>query len=448
MRKFVFRFIIGFFLLIFGLVAWWLITGLPVASGYAAKNICSCLFVAERAEAPILQDDVDKIVVRNAVNRIDYEKKQVTSTVWGLAQQTAVYRGDEGCVLRDRTESLSPTFSGFEIPTTPNPDTLPWPTGNVLTDTLFPEIDYEHLDQVIQRTFHPAEGERDTRTRAWVIVYKGRIVREYYAEGFDLHTRINGWSMMKSVTNALIGIRVRQGKLQLDQPTGLSEWQGDERQSITLNHLLQMTSGLKWLEGYYVASDVTKMLYVSPDVSQFAKALQAKDTPGETWNYSSGSTNIASEILQQSFPNQTAYLRFPYEELFHKIGMYSMLVETDTDGTFIGSSYGWATPRDWARFGLLYLNEGVWEGERILPEGWVDYSKTSSAAANGVYGSSFWLNESGFFGEDLPRDMYACTGHDGQRVHIFPSQDLVIVRMGLSYPSNEQLLGEVLKAFE
>ena len=158
MKKIIFRFFLGIILLVIGLIAYWLITGLPVASGYAAKNVCSCLFVTQRPEASILQEDVDKIVVRNAVNRIDYEQKRVTSTVWGFAKQTAVYRKDEGCVLLEEASSPFQLVPKFHISPTPDPDTISWPMGNLVSDTLFPEINYAKLDQALKQLLTPLKG--------------------------------------------------------------------------------------------------------------------------------------------------------------------------------------------------------------------------------------------------------------------------------------------------
>jgi hypothetical protein len=205
-----------------------------------------------------------------------------------------------------------------------------------------------------------------------------------------------------------------------------------------------MNSGLEWQEDYTKISDVTKMLFQAEDMSQSQIDKPLVGKPNNTWNYSSGTTNLLSGILRKQFKTHQEYLDFWYNSLLDKIGMNSALIETDMAGNFVGSSYGWATTRDWAKFGLLYLHKGNWNGEQLFDESWAKYVSTPTNASNGDYGAQFWLNAGGKF-PDVPKDMYYCSGYQGQMVAIFPSHDLIIVRMGLSeeFDFNE-LLREIV----
>jgi CubicO group peptidase (beta-lactamase class C family) len=218
------------------------------------------------------------------------------------------------------------------------------------------------------------------------------------------------------------------------------EWQNedDARKKITLDQLLRMSSGLKFEEEYLPLYDVTYMLYGSYDFAAYAAARPLEADPGSKWNYSSGTANIVARIVRQTIEKQyDYYYRFIYEELFDKIGMYSAIVEPDSSGTFVGSSYAFGTPRDWARFGLLYLQDGVWQKEQILPPGWVKYSTTPTPKVpKGEYGAHIWLNAGSANNPQdrrwpsAPRDAFAATGFQEQKVIIIPSKKLVLVRFG------------------
>ncbi|NND15416.1 MAG: serine hydrolase, partial [Eudoraea sp.] len=208
-------------------------------------------------------------------------------------------------------------------------------------------------------------------------------------------------------------------------------WQSDERSGITYNNLLRMQSGLEWDEDYTKMSDVTRMLFMETDMSKMQAQKEAVGKPTELWNYSSGTSNLLSGLLREQFGTHQEYLDFPYAALIDKIGMNSMLIETDLAGNFVGSSYAWANTRDWAKFGLLYLNRGMWNGKRIISEDWIDYVKTPTAGSDGTYGAHFWLNAEEKY-PGVPTDLYSANGYQGQYVFIIPSKDLVIVRTGLA----------------
>jgi CubicO group peptidase (beta-lactamase class C family) len=236
--------------------------------------------------------------------------------------------------------------------------------------------------------------------------------------------------MTKSIMATIYGILEYQGNLKVSDPVALKDWANDERALISIDDLLRMQSGLAFEEDYSVISDVTNMLFNESDMAQVAIDKPSIAKPGDIWSYSSGTTNILSKYLKSFSSDAQKYLDFPYAQLIDKIGMHSMVIETDMVQTFVGSSYGWASTRDWARFGLLYLQNGVWDGSRIFSENWVNYISTPTKDSNGAYGAHFWLNADGNL-KDVPRDLYSANGHDGQHVYVIPSKDLVIVRTGL-----------------
>lgn len=244
--------------------------------------------------------------------------------------------------------------------------------------------------------------------------------------------------MTKSVTNALVGILVRQGRLRVQEPAPVALWQepNDPRGGVTVDHLLRMTSGLAFDERTGpVLSDVNRMLLLEPNAADYAAAKPLLARPGSQWNYSSGNTNILSGIIRRVCCNASDYAEFPRRELFDPLGMTSAVLEPDPTGTFVGSSLMFATARDWARFGLLYLNDGVWNGIRLLPRGWIGYSMTpTDGAPDGHYGAHWWLDW-----EDAPTadetskrrpDVYYAHGYDGQYLIVMPKRKLVVVRLG------------------
>jgi CubicO group peptidase (beta-lactamase class C family) len=289
-------------------------------------------------------------------------------------------------------------------------------------------------------------GAPVTGTRAVVIVYHGKIIAEEYAPGFDRHTRLMGWSMTKGVTSALTGILVAQHKLQLDAPAPVAEWANDSRREVTLAELMHMNSGLRWWEFYGGPSDATRMLFKESNMGEYAMRSPLRNAPGREFNYSSGTANIVSAIIRKTV-GEEEYYHFPYQALFERVGMYSALMELDGSGTFVGSSYCYATARDWARFGLLYLHDGIWNGQRVLPEGWVKWTTTGES-----YGGMWWLNHGGpgiRRHPELPEDCYSCEGYEGQYIWVIPSKDLVVVRLACEHGSKlapDTFLPEVIRA--
>ena len=427
MKKFL-KFLAFFLLIILVYFRFSIYPQLDLISGFSAKSVASGHFIDHRSLATIQQGDNDIPKVDWATNSINDVSKFVTSNVYGLKERKAIYREGLGATLINEDFEVT---KPYEVPQRyPLKNGREYPFGDLEPkDTLFSNIDYARLQKAISAAFD-TNGEKKKRTRAVVVLYKGKLIAEKYAAGFHKNSKILGWSMTKSLTATYFGILQKEGNINVMNPAPIEEWKKDERSKITINDLLHMNSGLEWEEDYGKISDVTKMLFQAEDMTRCQAEKQALYKPNTHWYYSSGTTNLLSGILRKQFKSHQEYLDFWYAALLDKIGMSSALVETDMAGNYVGSSYGWATPRDWARLGQLYLNKGKWNGEQIFDPNWTTYVATPTNTSNGRYGAQFWLNAGGYF-PDVPRDMYYCSGFQGQMVAIIPSRDLVIVRMGL-----------------
>jgi CubicO group peptidase (beta-lactamase class C family) len=413
------------FLIYFGYTAY---PKLDLISGFSAKSMASSHFIDHRSQEMIEEGDNDIEMITLAENKIDENLKFATASVFGLKERKAIYREGLGATLINDDFDIS---KRYEVPKRIKlKNNLPFPYGNIEPkDSIFANIDYAKLEKAVANAFDK-KGELNKRTRSVLVIYKDKIIAEKYDTGFDKYSKILGWSMTKSITATLFGVLQKQGKIDINKPAPIAEWANDERAKITINDLLHMNSGLEWEEDYTKISDVTQMLFLDADMSksQIDKPLAGKTNA--TWNYSSGTTNLLSGILRKQFKTHQEYLDFWYSDLIDKIGMTSMLVETDMAGNYVGSSYSWATTRDWAKFGLLYLHKGNWNGEQLFDESWATYVAAPTNGSNGDYGAHFWLNAGGKF-PDVPKGMFYCSGYQGQMVAIFPNHDLVIVRMGL-----------------
>jgi hypothetical protein len=402
---------------------------LPIITGYAAKNLCSDVFLSNRKPEDVEAIDLNFSFIKYTKNRVNYDEKSVTSHfLWGKSK--AIYRPGFGVTLLRGISEENLRKSRYPSGGEPgySQDTIKWPLGNILP-VKNTGIDTTKLNAIARKLI--TDNAYKGNAFAFMVVHKGVPVAEAYKPQFNQKTRFLSWSMAKSFMNAMVGILVKQGKLDIMQPTGLDEWKNDERSKITLNDLMQMQSGLKWNEDYGNRSDVTLMLHCESDMGHFALERPVAYPAGTHWYYSSGATNIVSYLIRKKFNNDSLYYVFANNKLFNKIGAPDAVLEVDPTGTRIGSSYLYATARDYARFGLLFENDGVFNGERILPEGWVKYTTTVASASKGIYGSFFWLN----WGRSLPsapEDMFACDGHDGQHIYILPTQQLVVVVLGYS----------------
>jgi len=429
-------------------------------AAYKAKLLCSGVFVAKRNPQAVLTQDFDVEglePLRYVSSEIDKENRSVTAGVFGLVHRSAVFRPGLGCTLvfngiphlpeHGASDNSHKLLFNTEERSVLSKSGQPAASTAELAHWSTPEIEkafnLSRLSEVVDWAFSEPDTKRPRRTRAIVILYHGKIAAEKYAAGFDKNTPLLGWSMTKSVVNALVGILVKEGRLDINHPAPVAEWQApdDPRRQITVNDLMHMVSGLRFVENYKdTLSDVTRMLFDVGDAAAFAvdKTLQAP--PGRLWSYSSGSPEIVCSIIKNSINGKT-YLDFPRQALFDPLGMRSAVMEPDAAGTLLGSSFMYATPRDWARFGQLYLQDGVWNGKRILPQGWVKFTTTPvPISPQGQYGSYFWLKlpvefRSAHEEYVLPQDTYHAAGYDGQLITIIPSQNLVIVRMGMTrYP--------------
>jgi len=436
---------------------------LRVGANYSAKIVCSNVFLAGRDPDEVLRVDVQApgISLLKAMRvKVDRERGVVRAGFFGvIGDGLAQYRPGHGCtVLPDgRLDASAPSElnagSRIGAPVPPVPPSAfssgPWPDGAAVETN-------KAIDQLLKDPMLAGPG-----ARAIVVVDHGHIAGEYYAAGFAPTTPLLGWSMTKTVMAGVIGMLIKDGKLSLAQA---GFWPGsDGREKIRLKDLLGMSSGLQWNEAYGAVSDVTSMLYLQPDMAGFARSPPLAHPPGEEWLYSSGTAVILSRIAQEALAQGAAQTQelttFIKARLFNPIGITTATIEPDEHGTLVGSSYMYATARDWARYGLFLLQDGVWQGEELLPPGYVTMMATPVDASHGQYGmGQTWLwgsdavtpgeNPDAAFG--IPPDAFWMSGHDGQSICIIKSRQLVVVRLGLTpyaagYTS-QRLVQAVLKA--
>jgi len=414
---------------------------LNIIAGYSAKNTASSVFLGERSLSFTDTTDNNFSPVNLATNAIDKEKKTANSSVFGLLTRKSIIREGLGSVLTLDKKDEKSNYKTPKRRKTVN-DTIPYPYGNGShKDSVFESIDYKKLNETVNSIF----GVR--KTRAVLVLYKGQIIAEKYSEGFTKDSRLLGWSMTKSIMSTVFGILEHQQKINIQDKAPVESWQNDARKEITIHNLLQMNSGLEWDENYNEISDATKMLFLERDMTKVQEEKPLIGKPNETWNYSSGTSNLLSGILRDQFNNHQSYLDFWYTNLIDKIGMNSMILESDLAGNYVASSYAWATARDWGKFGLLYLHNGAWNGEELFTKEWVDYVTTPTPTSNGSYGAQFWLNTEKQL-KDVSQNMYFADGYQGQRVYILPDEDLVIVRFGLSWFEENEFLKGIIQSIQ
>ena len=409
-----------------------------------AKILCSGVFITglDAADAAanvggfISPFDERRHVVDTVV---DYEQERVALTLPDGVTRTAKRYENQGCVAHGIGED-----SVHFVPTTvernlPPAATTPWPMGDVLSDAPWPsEIDMEKVEEALDIGFGPAEA----RTLGLVVTYKGRILGERYGEGIDIHTPLESWSMTKSLTGTLMGVLIEQGTYELWQPAPVPEWQepGDPRQEIRIGDIMRMSSGIKinapsdpdydrdiYADHHY--------LYTATSNSYEWAATRPQEWPPNTiGRYRNTDPVLTSYLIRLGVEGRGQdYHSFPQHDLFDKIGIRDGLIETDPQGNFLGQGLAFMPARDWVRLGNLYLQDGVWDGERILPEGYVEYASTLAPTwvSDGrlQYGGAFfWVNGQGSQG--LPESAYSMRGAGGQSTTIIPTHDLVVVRLG------------------
>jgi len=442
----VFYGILVFFVLILAGAALYLNSLLPIITGYAAKNLCSDIFVSGRNAADIESTDLNFSFIKFTRNKIDYDGRSVVSRfLWHKSK--AIYREGFGVTLLSDVseETLRKERFPEDSLQSASHDTIPWPLGDVIADSVT-GINRAALEKITTNLI--IDNAYNGNAFAFMVVHKGVPVAEAYKPRFSRKTRFLSWSMAKSFTNGIVAVLVKEGKMDISRPAEIKEWKEDDRKSITLNNLLQMQSGLKWNEDYGSRSDVNLMLHEEKDMAKYAYNQPAEFPAGTHWYYSSGTANIITWLVRELFPDDSSYYSFVHEKFLKMIGINDAVFEVDPSGNFVGSSYLYATARDYARFGLLYLNDGIFNGVRLLPEGWVKYTTTPASGSNGVYGALFWLNRSRRL-PSAPEDTFSCEGHDGQMIFIIPSKDLVVVVLGYSPKSKggmdfDRLLGDIL----
>ncbi|MCZ4410247.1 serine hydrolase [Cryomorphaceae bacterium 1068] len=423
---------IGLSLLVVAFIAFYflLYPKLEIMSGYNAKILCSCLFVSEIDEERATDIDLGFGPLWLASRDIDYENKVIRTSVFGLHPKVAIYREGLGCsLLHDQTK---PTGS---LPEMGIKDKSDWPI-----QAFAGEAD---LQAVLQKAFD-APGENKLNTRAVLVLKNGMIAGEAYADGITPTTPLLGWSMAKSLTATMAGVLAKDGYWYLDSPLPIEEWKGSPREDITLANALNMTTGIEWEEEYGSVSPATKMLYGSNNMGASAADYPLEFEPGEFWEYSSGTTNILSYAMAQAFESQQEYLEFPYERIFKPLGAETFVLETDASGHFVGSSYGYASARDWAKLGQLFLNEGNIYGEQIIDTAWVEFCSTPVSESDGIYGGQFWFPHARGQEGYRPTD-YAMDGFQGQIVSIHPEDEMVIVRLGVAYEESDFDFGSWVK---
>jgi hypothetical protein len=413
---------------------------LNILAGYSAKNTASSVFLGERTLAFTDKTDNDFSPVNLATDKVYIGNKLTTSSALGLLTRKAIYREGLGAIL---TLNASDEIARYLVPKRLKVDNnTSFPYGNApQKDSVFTNVDYRKLNETVNSIF----GKN--KSRAVVVTYKDQIILEQYSDGFSKDSRILGWSMTKSIMSTVFGVLEHQNKIDIQSKAPITSWQNDARKNITINNLLQMNSGLEWDENYDEISDATKMLFLERDMTKMQKEKPLSYETNASWNYSSGTSNLLSGILRNQFKTHQEYLDFWYTDFIDKIGMNSMVVETDLTGNYVASSYAWATARDWAKFGLLYLHNGDWNGEALFTKKWVDYVTTPTPTSNGTYGAQFWLNAKNQF-KDVPKNMYYADGYQGQRVYVLPDQELVIVRFGLSGFDENVFLKGVLESIQ
>lgn len=419
---------------------------LQTASGYAAKMMCSCLYVHQSNQTleEMRKERLNFSVLGRMSVAHEAEAQSVTASFYGLAPARATYIPSRGCIL-------------WAQPREALPEAIPLPEASrsgIATDlSLRPDssslqgVDQAALSAAVDYGMQAVEGGG---AHAVLILRKGKLIAERYAPGINADTRLMGWSMTKSITAALVGMRIAEGQLNADKQALFDNWQApDPRASIRLWDLLRMNSGLEWEEAYGSVTDATRMLYAQADMAAYVRQQPLAHPIGQHWAYSSGTTNLLMAILAETFPSQAALSSWMYERLFYPIGANSFVIETDQSGLAVGSSYGWARARDWAKIGQLFLQGGDWDGQSILPSQWIQEMLVPAQGSQGTYGGQIWLK--GPDTPSLPNDAFMLRGFQDQRVIILPTQEVVIVRLGHNkdkVSDFDGLIERVLRAIE
>ena len=416
--------------------------GTPIGTGLVAKDLCSGIFVQGRTEADIRSDELGSRMdprLRFINADIDYEKKEVRTNMFGLFDSYAGLRsdGDGGCSVLHKGEGVDKSFDL-------TPDPKPWPEGDSVhpdAKTIVP--DYEALEKAVEAEFLSTKEGYDRGTRSLLVVHKGKLVYERHADGWNSTIPQMSRSMAKTVSSALTGILVGEGKLSLDTDSLHPKWK-DERAKIKLKNILQMESGLEYNEIYNQFGDPAKATFLHKSASDFAAKKPLKHEPGTKIHYSSGDVDLLMAIARDfSELNENEWANFPREKLFGPIGMSRTVFERDAGGDYVGSVFMFAAALDWARLGLLFANKGLWDGKRILPKEWVNYMATPTDLSCS-YGAMMYIR-----GADEDRNsgkVLEMLGSWGQSVVIVPETQTVIVRTAWGFHRQEEMIDRIFGA--
>lgn len=412
-----------------------------VASGLGAKIACSGKFVTGLTEQQIM-DDLAGYSPATKLLDIQYQGNKVTADFMGLSLSSATFRGNLGCTL-DSAQALVDLdkLSAADL----KARSMSWPAGETVNSI-------EQTMQTLVDSILRQDNQDGLDTRALLVVKDGYIVAESYAQGFDYATPLLGWSMGKSLTSIMLGNLALKQRVKVNSKELFSQWQNDERSNISLENLLQMSSGLAFAETYIPGTDSTRMLFLEPSTSGYALAKPVEHPPGKHFAYSSGTTNILMRYVFETLGAQPqALVNYFHTEIAIPLGLANTVFELDSEGIYVGSSYIFSSARDWARMGWLMVNQGVINNQQLISKDWVKAATQSNQSENdGRYGYQFWLNTGGNQAprwSDLPSDLYAMMGNKGQRVMMIPAKNAVIVRLGWSnsYPDSENF-GKIITA--
>jgi CubicO group peptidase (beta-lactamase class C family) len=412
-----------------------------VANGSVARSLCSAAFVSQVDPERVFAEEQHprtRVIDWAMHYEVDRPKHEVRATIFGHFAARAVYRDGLGCLV---VHGDVPEADGAK----------PLDFADAFADEKVVEPADPALRAALDGAFAEPDAAQPRYTKAFVVLHEGKLIAERYAPGYGPDTPIWSHSLSKSLTNALIGVLVRQGMLRVDQTVAGA----DPQHKFTIDQLLRMTSGLPFDDNDDAINHLTRMMFLERDMAGYAAALPLEHAPGTTWAYSNAGYMLLSRFVRDAAGESAVDTeRFVQRELFEPLGMRHATLDVDASGTPIGASNSYASARDWARFGQLYLDDGVVNGQRILPEGWVAYSKSQTLDTG--YGAGFWTNlvdhgsvpvwDAPWGMPTLPKDMFYARGALGQYIVIVPSERLVVVRMGFAYGGVEKAIAGVIKA--
>lgn len=439
MKKMLFG-LIAFIALLLGVAAFagfppaYLLAAPGVATGIGSKLLCSSRYVSGFSREQSFDDLVQYSgILQQLTVEYDDAQKNVTTSLFGLSKKTANYIPNIGCAIDYSEFNQRASLHTERVPASD----AAWPAGDTVGAA------DSGMEELLERLL-AMDNEAGLNTRALLVAHRGRVVAEAYAQGAGADTPLLGWSMAKSLTAIMLANLEYRGTLDLDAPPEFELWKGDERAQIRISDMLTMTDGLAFSEEYNPGDDATAMLFTEPSSSDFVMRKAALHAPGSRFNYSSGTANLLARIyFEKAGGNQGNYDAY-MSSIHQSLAFQDAVFEVDASGVFMGSSYLYASARDWARIGQLMLNGGTINDQRIMAEDWVTRATMPNSSENQrAYGYQWWLNRgnSELRWGDIPIDAYSAQGNRQQYLMVIPSLDLVIVRLGWTaggYPANDR----------